>query len=74
MDSAPVTFDPVSNAMYVAIDGKKQKIAKTIPLGKGTYLDVSENGSPLGLKVLLPGTPNKEIVSILSKLPELKTK
>jgi uncharacterized protein YuzE len=64
---ALVTFDPDAKAMYVSLEKKKVRIAKTIPLGEGKYLDVTENNVPVGLEIVLPRTVPAEAVDAIMK-------
>lgn len=43
-----------TKAMYFSLDKKKIRVAKTIPLGEGKYLDVTETNEPIGLEIILP--------------------
>lgn len=58
-------YDPQANVIYVQFAKDKQRIIKTITLGKGTYLDVAENGEAFGLEVILPKKKSKDIEEIL---------
>ncbi|MFZ1076172.1 MAG: DUF2283 domain-containing protein [Nitrosotalea sp.] len=58
-------YDPLANAIYVKFAKGKQRIIKTIPLGKGTYLDVAENGQAFGLEIMLPKKKSKDIEEVL---------
>ena len=49
-----VSFDKESGAMYVLL--RKQKIAKTIPLGKDRFIDINKAGRLVGIEVLIPKT------------------
>lgn len=62
---ALVTFDPEAKAMYVSLDKKKVRIAKTIPMGEGKYLDVTENNEPVGLEIILPRNVSEEAVDAI---------
>lgn len=65
---ASVTFDPDANAMYVSLEKKKVRIAKTIPLGEGKYLDVTEKNEPVGLEIILPRkVPEEAVDAIVNK-------
>jgi uncharacterized protein YuzE len=65
---ALVTFDPDAKAMYVSLEKKKVRIAKTIPLGEEKYLDVTENKEPAGLEIVLPRTvPEEAVDAIMNK-------
>ncbi|MGI0088436.1 MAG: DUF2283 domain-containing protein [Nitrosotalea sp.] len=58
-------YDPLANAIYVKFAKGKQRIIKTITLGKGTYLDVAENGEAFGLEIILPKKKSKDIEEVL---------
>lgn len=58
-------YDPQANALYVQFAKDKQKIIKTITLGKGTYLDIAEDGKAFGLEVILPKKKSKDIEQVL---------
>lgn len=49
-----VSFDKESGAMYVRV--RKEKIVKTIPLGKDRFIDVTKSGKLIGIEVLIPKT------------------
>ncbi|MGI0088434.1 MAG: hypothetical protein ACREBI_10845 [Nitrosotalea sp.] len=57
-------YDTQANAIYVQFAKDKKRIVKTIALGKGTYLDVTENEA-FGLEVILPKKKSKYIEEIL---------
>ena len=60
-----VSFDKESGAMYVRV--RKEKIVKTIPLGKDRFIDVNKSGKMIGIEVLLPTTMPKEVNEIISR-------
>ncbi|AIF82770.1 Protein of unknown function (DUF2283) [Candidatus Nitrososphaera evergladensis SR1] len=62
---ALVTFDPDAKTMYVSLEKKKVRIAKTIPMGEGKYLDVTENNEPVGLEIILPRNVSEEVVDAI---------
>lgn len=65
---ALVTFDPDAKAMYVSLEKKKVRIAKTIPLGEGKYLDVTAKNEPVGLEIVRPRTvPEEAVDAIVNK-------
>ena len=51
--------------MYVRLS--KEKIAKTIPLGKDRFIDVNKSGKMIGIEVLLPKTRLKEVDEVISR-------
>ena len=68
---ALVTYDPDAKAMYVTLDDttkKKVHVAKTIPLGEGKYLDVTEENEPVGLEIILPREiPEEALDAIINR-------
>lgn len=58
-------YDPQANAIYIQFAKDKQRVTKTITLGKGTFLDVAENGEAFGLEIILPKSKSKDIEEIL---------
>lgn len=60
-----VSFDKESGAMYVRLS--KEKIVKTIPLGKDSFIDVNKSGKMIGIEILLPKTLPKEVNEIISR-------
>ena len=60
-----VSFDKESGAMYVRLS--KEKIVKTIPLGKDRFIDVNKSGKMIGIEVLLPKTMSKEVDEVISR-------
>jgi uncharacterized protein YuzE len=61
-----VAFDPEVKALYVRIlEGKR--IADTLPLGQGKYMDITETGEFVGLEVIFPSsTPQEAIDAIIN--------
>jgi uncharacterized protein YuzE len=63
-----VTYDPDAKAMYFSLEedeNKKSKIAKTIPMGEGKYLEVTESNKPIGLEIVLPRDVPQEAVDAI---------
>ncbi len=60
-------FDPEANALYIRLSRGK-KIAKTIPLGEGRYLDITESGKPVGIELILSKSVPKEAKAPLREL------
>ena len=50
MASVSVDFD--ANAMYVSLS--KKKVKETISLGEDRFIDVAEDGTVIGVEILLP--------------------
>lgn len=54
--------------MYISLEedeNKKSKVAKTIPMGEGKYIDVTENNDPIGLEIIFPRSVPKEAVDAI---------
>ncbi len=50
-----ITYDSGAKATYVSLEnGKKSRIAKTMPMGEGKYIGVTESNEPVGLEIILP--------------------
>jgi uncharacterized protein YuzE len=64
-----VTYDPSAKSLYINLD-KGVKIAKTIPLGEGKYMDVSEDGSALGLEIVFAQSTPEEALQAIIKTKE----
>ena len=62
---ALVTFDPDAKAMYISLNDRKAIVAKTIPLGEGKYLDVTDANEPVGLEIILPSEIPKEAIDAI---------
>jgi uncharacterized protein YuzE len=69
-----VTFDPEVKALYVRFL-EDARIAQTIPLGQGKYLDITETGDMVGLEIIFASsTPQEALDAIINskQLVELK--
>jgi uncharacterized protein YuzE len=69
-----VTFDPEVKALYVRVL-ENVRIAQTIPLGQGKYVDVTETGELVGLEIIFASsTPQEALDAIINskQLVELK--
>lgn len=59
--------------MYISLEGDggdsgRSRVAKTIPLGEGKYMDVTESNEPLGLEIILPrNVPDEAIDAIVNR-------
>lgn len=69
-----VTYDPDAKAMYISLeDERKSRVAKTIPMGEGKYMDVTESNEPIGLEIILPrDVPNEAVDAIVNKSNKIK--
>ena len=69
-----VTYDPDAKAMYIALeDDKKSRIAKTIPMREGKYIDVTESNEPVGLEIILSRNVAGQVVdAIVNKSKSIK--
>jgi uncharacterized protein YuzE len=69
-----VTFDPKVKALYMRVL-EDARIAQTIPLGQGKYVDVTETGELVGLEIIFASsTPQEALDAIINskQLVELK--
>ena len=64
-----VSYDPQSKALYIEITSG-QRVAKTIPLGQGSYIDVSESGKALGLEIIFPRSTPQEAIDAIMEVEE----
>jgi uncharacterized protein YuzE len=59
-----VTFDREAKALYVKVS--KGKPVKTIPMGKGAFMDISKDGKAIGLEIVFPeSTPQEALDAII---------
>ena len=64
MSNTKINCDRDANALYVKIH--EGKVVNTLPLGEGSFLDISEDGKPIGLEIIFPrSTPQEAIDAIL---------
>ena len=62
-----VTYDPEAKAMYVRLEDQNVSVFKTIYVGEGKYLDVSESNKPVGLEIIFPESMSKDAIEALMK-------
>ena len=67
-----LSYDPEVKALYIQISD--QSVAKTIPLGQGNYMDVSESGKAIGLEIIFPRSTPQEAIDAIMGLEENKIK
>ena len=60
-----IKLDKETGAMYVQL--RKEKIAKTIPLGKDRFIDVNEKGKMVGIEVLISTNTSEEVDEIIER-------
>ena len=60
-----VTYDPEAKAMYVRYEDQNVRVFKTIYLGEGKYLDVSESNKPVGPEIISPESMSKDAIEAL---------
>jgi uncharacterized protein YuzE len=48
-----IDYDPQADAIYIQL--RKGEVDDTLEAGKYVYVDVDENGVPLGLEILFAG-------------------
>jgi len=58
--------------MYFKLN--EYRVAKTIPLGEGKYLDVAERGKAVGLEIILPKSISEEAINAIMGLKEEQIK
>ena len=67
-----ITFDSEAKALYIQII-EDAKLAETIPLGQGKYMDISESGKAIGLEIIFPvSTPQEAINAIIRSEETIK--
>lgn len=67
-----ITYDPSAKSLYIDLE-KGLKIAKTIPMGEGKYMDVSDDGKALGLEIIFPrSTPDEALSAIINAKGPIK--
>ena len=69
MASISVDFD--ANAMYVSLS-KDKKVKETISLGEDRFIDVAEDGTVIGVEILLPKMPLEAKEAFLRSQNEIK--
>jgi uncharacterized protein YuzE len=67
-----VSYDPEAKALYIQIS--HQRVAKTIPLGQGNYMDISESGKAIGLEIIFPRSTPQEAIDAIMGVEENKIK
>jgi uncharacterized protein YuzE len=66
-------FDPEVNALYLKFfEDETPEIEKTLTLGEGTYLDVTKEGNPVGIELILPESMPIEAIKPLSRIGQIK--
>jgi uncharacterized protein YuzE len=61
---ALVTFDREAKALYIKLN--RGRIAKTIPMWDGAFMDVSKDGKVIGLEIVFAeSTPQEAIDAII---------
>ncbi len=68
MASVSVDFD--ANAMYVSIS--KKKVKETISLGDDRFIDVSKDGTVIGVEILLPKNLPPKTKEVFIRSDEIK--
>jgi uncharacterized protein YuzE len=64
-----ITYDPEAKALYIELQSDK-RIAKTIPIMNGNYMDISDTGEAVGLEILFPASTPQEIIDAIIRLKE----
>jgi len=59
-----ITYDASGKSLYIDLE-KGLKISKTIPMGEGKYMDISEDEQAIGLEIIFArSTPDEVLNSI----------
>ena len=64
-----VSYDPAAKTLYIDLE-KGLKIVKTVAMGEGKYMDVSEDGKALGLEIIFPSSTPDEALDAIIKTQE----
>ena len=64
-----VSYDPAAKTLYIDLE-KGLKIVKTVAMGEGKYMDVSEDGKALGLEIIFPSSTPDEALDAIIKTKE----
>ena len=67
-----VTYNPEGKTLYLKLND--YRVTKTIPLGKGQYLDVAQSGKAVGLEIIFPKSIPEEAVNAIIGLKEEQIK
>jgi len=67
-----VSYDPEVKALYLKLND--YRVAKTIPIGEGKYLDVAESGKAVGLEIIFPKSTPEEAINAIMGLEEREIK
>jgi uncharacterized protein YuzE len=63
-----LSFDPEAKALYIKISDLRP--AKTLSIGEGKYMDVSESGIAVGFEIIFPRSTSKEAIDAILKLDD----
>jgi len=64
-----LSVDKDSGSMYVKL--RKDKIIKTLSLGKDRFIDINEKGKIVGIEVLMPSKLSEEVNEVLSRSADI---
>jgi uncharacterized protein YuzE len=67
-----VSYDPEAKTLYLKLTD--YRVAKTIPVGEGKYLDVAESGKAVGLEIIFPKSIPEEAINAIIGLKEEQIK
>ena len=62
---ALVQYDKEANAMYIRLTSENKKVRETIAIGENRFVDVDENGTAIGLEIILPKQMPREFEEII---------
>jgi uncharacterized protein YuzE len=63
-----VSFDPEAKTLYIQVSNLRP--AKTLPVGEGKYIDVSESGKAVGFEIIFPRSTSKEAIDAIIGLKD----
>jgi uncharacterized protein YuzE len=63
-----VSYDPEGKTLYLKFTD--YRVAKTIPIGEGKYMDVAESGKAVGLEIIFPKSILEEAINAIIGLKE----
>jgi uncharacterized protein YuzE len=59
-----ITYDESGKSLYIDLE-KGLKIFKTVPMGEGKYMDISEDGKAIGLEIIFAKSTPDEVLNAI---------
>lgn len=59
-----VTYDASGKSLYIDLE-KGLKVYKTIPMGEGKYMDISEDEQAIGLEIIFAKSTPDEVLNAI---------